>query len=73
MSTKTIKIFIKSKINQATNRSNSSTDVGIDDVYAKIIKKIGNVAKIVSIAILTYYTLSSYKVYLEIKKLKNAE
>jgi hypothetical protein len=37
------------------------------------IKKIGNVAKIVSIAILTYYTLSSYKVYLEIKKLKNAE
>lgn len=35
--------FIKSKIKQTTNSSNSSSDVGIDDVYAKIIKKIGNV------------------------------
>jgi hypothetical protein len=35
--------FIKSKIEQTTNSSNSSTNVGIDDMYSKIIKKIGNV------------------------------
>jgi hypothetical protein len=36
------------------------------------IKKIGNVGLIVSIAIITYYGLQSYKTYLEIKKIKNA-
>jgi hypothetical protein len=37
------------------------------------IKKIGNVGLIVSIAIITYYGLQSYKTYLEIKKIKNAQ
>lgn len=37
------------------------------------LKKIGNVGLIVSIAIITYYGLQSYKTYLEIKKLKNVE
>jgi hypothetical protein len=35
------------------------------------LKKIGNISLIVSIAVITYYTLSTYKTYLEIKKIKN--
>lgn len=35
------------------------------------LKKIGNISLIVSAVIITYYTLSTYKTYLEIKKLKN--
>ena len=34
------------------------------------LKKIGSIGMIVSIAIITYYTLSSYKVFLEIKEIK---
>jgi hypothetical protein len=33
------------------------------------LKKIGNISLIVSVAVITYYTLSSYKTYLEIKEL----
>lgn len=38
------------------------------------LKKIGSIGLVVSIAIITYYTLSSYKVLLEIKEIhkKNA-
>ena len=35
------------------------------------LKKIGKFSLVVSVAIITYYTLSSYKTYLEIKALKN--
>ena len=35
--------FIKSKIKQTTDSSSISSTEGIDDVYAKIIKKIGNI------------------------------
>jgi len=46
----------------------------MEEILKKInIKKVGNVGLIVSIAIITYYGLSSYKTLLEIKKLKNAE
>ena len=34
------------------------------------LKKIGNISLIVSIAIISYYSLSTYKTYLEIKQLK---
>ena len=34
------------------------------------IKKIGNISLIVSAVIITYYTLSTYKTYLEIKEIK---
>jgi hypothetical protein len=34
------------------------------------IKKIGNISLIVAVSIITYYTLSSYKTYLEIKDIK---
>jgi hypothetical protein len=34
------------------------------------IKKIGNISLIVSAVIIIYYTLSTYKTYLEIKDLK---
>jgi hypothetical protein len=35
------------------------------------VKKIGTISFIVAISILTFYTLSSYKTYLEIKKIKS--
>jgi|TARA_B110000503_G_C7096792_1_gene391974 hypothetical protein len=35
------------------------------------IKKIGNVSLLVSAVVITYYALSTYKTYLEIKDLKN--
>ena len=34
------------------------------------IKKIGTISLIVSAVIITYYTLSTYKTYLEIKEIK---
>jgi hypothetical protein len=34
------------------------------------LKKIGNISLIVSAVIITYYTLSTYKTYLEIKEIK---
>ena len=34
------------------------------------IKKIGNISLLVSAVIITYYALSTYKTYLEIKNLK---
>lgn len=34
------------------------------------IKKVGNISFIVAITIITFYTLSSYKTYLEIKELQ---
>jgi hypothetical protein len=34
------------------------------------IKKVGNISLIVAISVITYYTLSSYKTYLEIKDLR---
>lgn len=38
------------------------------------LKKIGNISFIVAVTIITYYTLSSYKIFLEIKELqKNKE
>ena len=33
------------------------------------IKKVGNISLIVALTVITYYTLSSYKTYLEIKQL----
>ena len=38
------------------------------------LKKIGNISFIIAFTIITYYTLSSYKIFLEIKELqKNKE
>jgi hypothetical protein len=34
------------------------------------VKKIGNISLIVAVSVITYYTLSSYKTYLEIKDIK---
>lgn len=34
------------------------------------IKKVGNISLIVAVSVITYYTLSSYKTYLEIKDLQ---
>jgi hypothetical protein len=34
------------------------------------VKKIGNISLIVAVSVITYYTLSSYKTYLEIKELQ---
>lgn len=34
------------------------------------IKKVGNISFIVAITVITFYTLSSYKTYLEIKELQ---
>lgn len=46
----------------------------MEELMKKInLKKIGNIGIIVSVAIITYYGLQSYKTYLEIKKLKNVE
>jgi hypothetical protein len=35
------------------------------------VKKIGTISLLVSAVIITYYALSTYKTYLEIKSLKN--
>jgi len=44
----------------------------MEDLIKKInLKKIGNVSLIVSAVIITYYGLSTYKTYLEIKQIKN--
>jgi hypothetical protein len=43
----------------------------MEDLLKKInIKKVGNIGLIVSIAIITYYGLASYKTLLEIKQIK---
>jgi hypothetical protein len=34
------------------------------------VKKIGNISLIVAVSVITFYTLSSYKTYLEIKELQ---
>jgi len=34
------------------------------------IKKLGNISLIVAVSVITFYTLSSYKTYLEIKELR---
>jgi hypothetical protein len=34
------------------------------------VKKVGNISLIVAVSVITYYTLSSYKTYLEIKDLQ---
>jgi hypothetical protein len=36
------------------------------------VKKIGNISLLVSAVVITYYALSTYKTYLEIKDLKNS-
>ena len=42
-----------------------------EDILKDInVKKIGNISLLVSVVIITYYTLSTYKTYLEIKDLK---
>lgn len=42
-----------------------------EDFLKKInLKKIGKISLIVSVAIITYYGLSTYKTYLEIKEIK---
>lgn len=45
----------------------------MEDKFFKTIniKKIGNISLIVSAVIITYYAISTYKTYLEIKELKN--
>jgi hypothetical protein len=44
----------------------------MEDLLKKInIKKIGNISLLVSIVIITYYGLSTYKTILEIRDLKN--
>lgn len=44
----------------------------MEELMKKInLKKIGDIGVIVSVAIVTFYTLQSIKTYLEIKKLKN--
>lgn len=45
----------------------------MEDKFFKAIniKKIGNISLIVSAVIITYYAISTYKTYLEIKELKN--
>lgn len=45
----------------------------MEDKFLKAIniKKIGNISLIVSAVIITYYSISTYKTYLEIKELKN--
>lgn len=35
------------------------------------VKKIGNISLLVSVVVITYYALSTYKTYLEIKDIKN--
>ncbi len=34
------------------------------------IKKVGNISLVVAISVITYYSLSSFKTYLEIKELR---
>jgi len=34
------------------------------------IKKVGNISLIVALSVITFYTLSTYKIYLEIKDLR---
>lgn len=34
------------------------------------IKKVGNISLIVAISVIAYYSLSAYKMYLEIKEIK---
>jgi hypothetical protein len=42
-----------------------------DEFFKNInIKKIGNISLIVSAVVITYYALSTYKTYLEIKEIK---
>ena len=45
----------------------------MEDKFLKSIniKKIGNISLLVSAVIITYYALSTYKTYLEIKDIKN--
>jgi len=43
-----------------------------EEIFKNInFKKIGTISLIVSVSIITYYTLSTYKTYLEIKNIKN--
>jgi len=37
------------------------------------IKKVGNISLIVAVSVITYYTLSTYKIYLEIKELRKKD
>jgi len=37
------------------------------------IKKIGNISLIVALSVITFYTLSTYKTYLEIKELRKKD
>jgi hypothetical protein len=37
------------------------------------LKKIGNISLLVSAVVITYYAISSYKTYLEIKELKKLD
>ena len=46
----------------------------MEELLEKInIKKIGNVSLIVAISVLTFYTLSTYKTYLEITELRKKD
>ena len=43
----------------------------MEELMKKInLKKIGNISLLVSVVIITYYGLSTYKTYLEIKNIK---
>jgi len=37
------------------------------------VKKIGNISLIVALSVITFYTLSTYKTYLEIKELRKKD
>jgi hypothetical protein len=44
----------------------------MEEMLKKVnLKKIGDIGIIISLALVTFYTLQSVKTYLEIKKLKN--
>lgn len=46
----------------------------MEELMKKVnLKAIGNVGVIISVAIITYYSLQSFKTYLEIQKLKKED
>jgi hypothetical protein len=46
----------------------------MEELLEKInVKKVGKISLIVALSVITFYTLSTYKIYLEIKELRKKD